>query len=119
MEPREMTEEYMGQLLARIEDEVSADGARRLVEHISALKARAERAEKALAGARDAALEEAADVAMGSDGPTWVAMAIAAGIRALKSQPARRFVDAEKVREVLRQCGHTGLLALRELGLEP
>lgn len=67
--------------------------------------------ERAATIARDAALEEAAlkaDAAStgarevdGDDGASWCAGVIADNIRALKSQPGKGFVDAEKVRDVL------------------
>ena len=96
--------------------------------HISALKARAERAEKALesekrehaetramhsqmcavalqhqrdmGSARDAALEEAATM-FDNDRELIYARAVAAGVRALKSHPARRFVDADALRNAV------------------
>jgi len=68
--------------------------------HISALTARAERAEAALAGARDAALEEAATM-FDNDRELIYARAVAAGVRALKAQPARRFVDADALRNAV------------------
>jgi len=165
MEPREMTADELEKWLGAIAHNFFADGSNKLRAHIAALTARAERAEKALADARDAALEEVATEAeyrasiarrvyvgtereaagnMAGDALKTLAEAIrtsrghserisvgetmrlvaleeaaaeclsanaiwdeeACGffaelVRALKSHPARRFVDAEKVREVL------------------
>jgi len=97
-EPREMT---MGELERCLEYVRSGSGTRTadaLRSHIAALEARAERV-------RDSALEEAAQrVEALNDGwlagPCSVAVArncFADGVRRLKSQPARQFVEAEKV----------------------
>lgn len=72
-----------------------------LAEHraeVEALQEELKRANQSWASARDAALEEAAGLC---------SRGRAASIYALKSQPARQYVDAETVREVLENVSAT------------
>ena len=97
-EPREMTEEKVEAALLHAERTAPASVSI-IRAHISALEARAERA-------RDAALEEVcrilakdadALVRHGDDEVSEVLNGVHDAVFDLKSQPARRFVEAEKV----------------------
>lgn len=90
-------------------DESTPEDAERNIQRIVEARHMAERerddARAALATARDAALEEAAQVSEAAEAKTpgmRVGLHIVAGrIRALKAQPARRFVEAERVARTL------------------
>jgi len=104
-EPREMTEEKVEAALLHAERTAPASVSI-IRAHISAMEARAERA-------RDAALEEAAQRVEALNngwlaGPCSVAVArncFADGVRRLKAQPARRFVEAQALEDGARRGG--------------
>jgi len=104
-ELREMTKEGLAVVMVMLANAIGEDDASRLFEHISALEARAERA-------RDAALEEAAGIcdAEHKENPLEIATAAGAAdrIRALKSQPARRFVEAQALEDGARALINDG-----------
>lgn len=131
-EPREMTKEDVEASLADVRRVGASVAAHDLGAHIAALEARAERAEKDAAetremhsqlarvcmqhqrdrdNARDAALEEAErrmdGLAKDCEGHSPISEAAfssaADACRALKAQPARRFVEATHIQDVLAQ----------------